>query len=111
MKSLPRKLDILTRDPLDTIHTRVMEWARDVREAFARIPDVSFVTVDVPASAGVSVAIGNGQQPQSVSIARVITGTTSAAPGIVWAPTKGGFTVTALYGFSGAARLSLRVEV
>ncbi len=108
MKNLPRSLELRASDAEASVRQRINEWTRDVEALLEKVPDVSYMTIDVPSGAGVAVS---SAQPSSVSIARVVTGTTTAAPGIVWAPTSGGFTVTALYGFSGDARLRLRIEV
>jgi len=49
--------------------------------------------------------------PSAVSVARVVSGTVTATPGIEWSHINGGFRVDAVYGITGASRLMLRVEV
>lgn len=110
MKKLPRSLELRAEDNERTMRVRIMEWTRDVLKSLRTIPDVEFISVDVPSSPDVDVRTENGR-PRSVSIARVLSGTVTAAPGIEWDPAANGFTITALHGFSGDARLSLRVEV
>lgn len=106
----PRSLELRTKDPAATVYQRIMEWARDVRAALSAVPSVSYVTVDVPASGELD-GVRAGGRVRCVSVARVVDGTVSGAPGLHWTPADGGFDVVSLYGVTGAARVTLRVEV
>lgn len=105
---LPRSVELRTRDPLGVTYTRIMEWSRDVVRVLRGVREVKVVTVDVPASPNVTVDVGF--RVASVTVARVVSGTVTATPGIAWSPEGDGFTITALYGVTGDARLSLRAE-
>lgn len=50
-------------------------------------------------------------EPKSVTVARVIEGTVSAAVGVDWEPSNSGVKVNAVYGVAAPARLTLRIEV
>jgi hypothetical protein len=109
MKKLPRSLELRTSDGAATVYQRLMEWARDVVTSLKLVPDVSYVTVDVPSGGTASIKLDG--RARSVILARVVTGTVTATPGIDWSPTAAGFDVSAVYGVSGASRIALRVEV
>ena len=109
MKVLPRAFDYRDGDDLKSVGQRLAEWTRDVIQSFSRIPDVFYLTVPW---AGVATPVAvRGGTPRSVVVARVEEGTVSAAPGIEWEPIASGFQLTAVYGVSSPATLSLRVEV
>lgn len=105
-----RSLELRTKDPAATVYQRIMEWARDVRTALSAVPTVTYVTADVPASGALAGVRADGRV-RSVSVARVISGTVSGSPGLHWTPANSGFDVVSLYGVTGAARVTLRVEV
>ena len=109
MKKLPRSLELRTADPAATVYQRLTEWARDVAAALKVVPDVSYVTVDIPSGGTASIAVAG--RARSVMVARVVSGTVTAAPGIDWSPTEAGVLVSSVYGVTGASRLTLRVEV
>ena len=109
MKKLPRSLELRTSDPIGTVYQRIAEWARDVAAALKLVPDVSYVTVDIPSGGTASIAVTG--RARSVMVARVVSGTVTAAPGINWSPTEDGVLVSSVYGVTGASRLTLRVEV
>lgn len=109
MTTLPRSLELRAEDNERTVRIRIGEWARDVARFLRTIPSTTYVTVDVPSAADVHVAADG--RIKSVTVARVLSGIVTSAPGIEWDPAANGFTITALHGFSGDARLTLRVEV
>ena len=109
MRLLPRSLEYRTGDTAESIGTRLAVWTRDVIQSLTRVPDVSYTTVtatDLP----VTVAVDGGA-PRSVLVARVVSGTVAAAPGIEWSPAATGFSLTAVHGVTGTPVLTLRVEV
>lgn len=106
----PRSLELRTADPIATVYQRIMEWARDVATSIKAMPTITYVTVSVPAS-GALAGVSAAGRIRSVVVARVDEGTVSGAPGLYWVPASGGFDVVALYGVTGAARVTLRVEV
>ncbi len=110
MRILPRSLEYRVGDTLESIGTRLAVWTRDVIQALRQLPEVAYVTATVPSGEIVAVASSAGI-PRSVVVARVVSGTVTAAPGIDWLPTAGGFTIRAVYGVTGTAVLALRVEV
>ena len=105
---LPISLELRAEDPERLVRTRIGSWARDVLRFLAAIPSVEFKTIDVLASPDLFVLTSG--RPRSVSIARVISGTVTGTPGIDWSNEGEGIRITGLYGFSGDARLSLRIE-
>lgn len=109
MRLLPRSFEYRSGDTAESISTRLAIWTRDVISALARVPDVSYVTVTatgLPAT----VEVANGT-PRGVLVARVVSGTVAAAPGIEWSPAATGFVLTAVHGVTGTPVLTLRVEV
>lgn len=109
MRLLPRSFEYRAGDTAESIGTRLAIWTRDVIQAFTRIPDVSYTTItatDLP----VTVEMAGGA-PRSVLVARVVSGTVAAAPGIEWSPAASGFSLTAVHGVTGTPVLTLRVEV
>jgi len=70
---------------------------------------VGYVTVTI--ATGETPSITTLGTPRAVSVARVTSGTVSAAVGVDWAPVAGGFEVLGVYGVALPATLSLRVEV
>ena len=109
MKKIPRSLELRTSDPIGTVHQRIMEWTRDALASLKLVPDVSYVTVDIPSGGTASITVDG--RARSVMVARVVSGTITAAPGIDWEPINNGVEVSAVYGVTGASRLTLRVEV
>ena len=109
MKSLPRSFEYRKGDTAENVGTRLAIWTRDVIAAFKRIPDVTYI--EVPIASGGSADVESAGTPSAVSVARVVSGTVTAAPGIEWSHINGGFRVDAVYGITGASRLMLRVEV
>ncbi len=109
MKSLPRSFEYRKGDTAENVGTRLAIWTRDVIAAFKRIPDVTYI--EVPVASGGSVDVESAGTPAAVSVARVVSGTVTATPGIEWTPINGGFRVEAVYGITGSSRLMLRVEV
>jgi len=110
MRLLPRSLEYRKDDSPESVGTRLAIWTRDVIAALRGVPDVSYTTVtatDLP----LTVAVDGGGAPRSVLVARVVSGTVTATPGIEWSHINGGFRVDAVYGITGASRLMLRVEV
>lgn len=105
----PRSLELRKDDAPETVYQRITEWARDVAALLGAAPSVTYTTVNVPASGLVSVAVTG--RVRCVMVARVESGTLTGAAGVHWSPTRNGFDVEALYGVSGAARVTLRVEV
>jgi hypothetical protein len=109
VKKLPRAIDYRSIDEMPGVLRRFAMWSRDVVEALRAVPDVSYVTVSPP-SAG-SLAVESDGTPRSVVVARVASGTVTAAPGIDWIPSHGGFTIRAVHGVTGTVSLVLRIEV
>ena len=109
MTKLPQSLELRSEDPEAIVRSRIMAWARDVARFLRALPEVAFTTIDVPASPSLFVLTDG--RPRSVTVARVVSGTVTGTPGIGWENEGSGIRITALYGFSGAARLVLRVEV
>jgi hypothetical protein len=110
MRVLPRSFEYRKDDTPESVGQRVAAWTRDAIQSFSRIPDVTYTAVTVPSGETVDVLVANGI-PRSVLVARVVSGTVTAAPGIDWVPVAGGFTIRAVYGVAGTAVLALRVEV
>lgn len=109
MKLLPRSFEYRDGDTLENVGARLAIWTRDVIQSFKAIPEVVYLTVPW---AGTSLPVAvRGGTPRSVVVARVESGTVSAAPGVEWEPIASGFQLTAVYGVSSPATLSLRVEV
>ena len=109
MRLLPRSFEYRSGDTAESIGTRLAVWTRDVIAALRTVPDVTYATVtatDLP----ITVAVDGGA-PRSVLVARVVSGTVSAAPGVEWSPAATGFTLTAVHGVTGTPVLALRVEV
>lgn len=109
MRRLPRSFEYRKGDTPESIGTRLAVWTRDVIAAFRDVPSVTFATVtatDLPLTVAV-----DGGTPRSVMVARVVSGTVAAAPGIEWSPAAAGFVLTAVYGVTGTPVLALRVEV
>lgn len=106
---LPQSIELRSEDPESIVRSRIMSWARDVVRFLRALPSVSFATVDIPASPDLFVLTDG--RPRSVSVARVVSGTVTGTPGIGWSNEGRGIRITALYGFSGSARLALRIEV
>lgn len=109
MIKAPRSLELRSEDNEQAVRRNVMTWARDVVRYLRALPSVEFVPVTIPSGADRFVAVDG--RPRSVTVAQVLSGTATAAPGIEWEAERGGFRVSALHGFSGEARLVLRVEV
>lgn len=109
MIKTPRSLELRSEDNEQVVRRNIMSWARDVVRYLRALPVVEFVTVTIPSAADRFVATDG--RPRSVVVAQVLSGTATGAPGITWEPERQGFRVTALHGFSGDARLVLRVEV
>lgn len=109
MRVLPRSFEFRKDDSPESVGTRLAIWTRDVIQSFKAIPEVVYLTVPW---AGTSLPVAvRGGAPRSVVVARVESGTVSAAPGVEWEPIAAGFQLTAVYGVSSPATLSLRVEV
>ena len=109
MRLLPRSLEYRKDDSPESVGTRLAIWTRDVIAALRGVPDVSYTTVtatDLPLTVAV-----DGRAPRSVLVARVVSGTVAAAPGIEWSPAATGFSLTAVHGVTGTPVLALRVEV
>ena len=109
MRRLPRSFEYRKGDALESIGTRLAVWTRDVISALRDVPDVSYATItatDLPRTVAV-----DGGAPRSVLVARVVSGTVSAAPGVEWSPAATGFVLTAVHGVTGTPVLALRVEV
>ena len=109
MRLLPRSLEYRKGDTPESIGTRLAIWTRDVIASFRDVPDVSYATITAP-DLPVTVAVDGGP-PRSVLVARVVSGTVSAAPGVEWSPAATGFVLTAVHGVTGTPVLALRVEV
>lgn len=109
MIRIPRSLELRAKDGLDGVVARLSEWTRDVREILRQTPVVTYRTVTIPS--GGTATIETDGAPRSVILARVVSGTITATPGIAWAPSRDGVTVGAVYGVTGDARLTLRIEV
>lgn len=109
MKQLPRQIDYRTSDTPDSALRRLFTWARDVVECLRRVPDVAYLEVSIPASGTLDVVRTEGQ-PRSVLVARA-AGAATGAPAVDWVPVAGGFAVTATYGVTLPATVTLRVEV
>ena len=108
MKKLPRAIDYRSIDEMPGVLRRFAMWTRDVVESLQDVPDVSYVTVTMPQEGR---PIASDGIPRSVTVARVITGTITATPGLDWIPSAGGFIVRAVYGVTGTVSLVLRIEV
>ncbi len=109
MRLLPRSLEYRKGDTPESVGERLAIWTRDVIAALRLVPDVTYTTitaVDLPLTVAV-----DGGAPRSVLVARVVSGTVSAAPGVEWSPAATGFTLTAVHGVTGTPVLALRVEV
>lgn len=109
MKSLPRSFEYRTGDTAEGIGTRLAVWTRDVIAALRMVPNVKYTTVTAT-GLPITVAVDGGT-PRSVLVARVVSGTVSAAPGVEWSPAATGFVLTAVHGVTGTPVLTLRVEV
>jgi hypothetical protein len=105
----PRSINHRRGDDPDLTLDRIMSWARDVTRFLRAQPRVEYPAVTIPSAADRFI-VADGR-PRSVTVAQVLSGTATGAPGITWEPERQGFRVTALHGFSGDARLVLRVEV
>ena len=109
MRLLPRSLEYRDGDTFESVAARLAIWTRDVIAALRTVPSVTYTTItatDLPLTVAV-----DGGAPRSVLVARVVSGTVAAAPGVEWSPAATGFVLTAVHGVTGTPVLTLRVEV
>lgn len=108
---VPRPVRFESGDTPVSRARRLNKFTRETSAYLAQVGRVYFRDLVITdASVIPAVAVPEGAV-RSVTVARVVEGTVTAAPGVNWSPTSSGVEVSGFYGVAAPCRLTLRIEV